>query len=228
MYIDYYYILILPALFVALWAQIKVSSTFKKYSSVPVISQMTGAQAARNILDANGLQGIRVEHVNGSLTDHYDPKNQVIRLSDKVYAATSIAALGVAAHEAGHALQYAQSYAPIKVRSAIIPVTQIGSYASMPLIFLGLALSSQTLAVVGVLLFASVVLFQVVTLPVEFDASKRAIATLGSSGYLTVDEINGAKKVLDAAAFTYVAALFTAIMNLLRMVLIVSGNRRRN
>jgi Predicted Zn-dependent protease len=228
MYIDYYYILILPALFVALWAQIKVSSTFKKYSSVPVISQMTGAQAARNILDANGLHGIRVEHVNGSLTDHYDPKNQVIRLSDKVYAATSIAALGVAAHEAGHALQYAQSYAPIKVRSAIIPVTQIGSYASMPLIFLGLALSSQTLAVVGVLLFASVVLFQVVTLPVEFDASKRAIATLGSSGYLTVDEINGAKKVLDAAAFTYVAALFTAIMNLLRMVLIVSGNRRRN
>ena len=228
MYIDYYYILILPALFVALWAQIKVSSTFKKYSAVPVISRMTGAQAARSILDANGLHGIRVEHVNGSLTDHYDPKNQVIRLSDKVYAATSISALGVAAHEAGHALQYAQSYAPIKVRSAIIPVTQIGSYASMPLIFLGLALSSQTLAVVGVLLFASVVLFQVVTLPVEFDASKRAIATLGSSGYLTVDEINGAKKVLDAAAFTYVAALFTAIMNLLRMVLIVSGNRRRN
>ena len=228
MYIDYYYILILPAFFIALWAQIKVTSTFKKYSSVPVLSKMTGAQAARNILDANGLQGIRVEHINGSLTDHYDPKNQVIRLSDSVYAAVSVSALGVAAHEAGHALQYAQNYSPIKIRSAIIPVTQIGSYAALPLVFLGLALSSQTLAVFGVLLFSAVVVFQVVTLPVEFDASKRAIATLGNSGYLTIDEITGAKKVLNAAAFTYVAALLTAIMNLLRLVLIVSGNRRRN
>ena len=226
MYYDLYYILILPALFVALWAQMKVSSTYKKYNKVPTMAKLTGAQVARSILDANGLYNVRIEHTNGSLTDHYDPRNQVIRLSGAVYSASTISAIGIAAHETGHAIQYAQGYTPIKLRSAIIPVTQIGSYAAIPLVLLGSILAVPGLAVAGVALFATVVVFQLITLPVELDASKRAIATISGGQYLTLEETEGAKKVLDAAAFTYVAALFTAIVNLLRLVLIVSSRRR--
>lgn len=223
---DYYYIiLVVPALLLSMFAQAKVSSTFSKYAKRGSQSGLTGYQAARKILDANGLSNIRIEHISGNLTDHYDPKNNVIRLSDSVYDKPSIAAAGVAAHEAGHAVQHSTGYAPIKWRNAVLPAANIGSQAAIPLAFLGLILGFEPLISIGIVLFAAVVLFQVVTLPVEFNASKRATEILDEWGMLNSAEIKGVKKVLGAAALTYVAAALTALMNLLRLIMM---SRRRN
>ncbi|MBP3378644.1 MAG: zinc metallopeptidase [Clostridia bacterium] len=223
---DYTYIIyVLPALIFAMWAQYNVQSTFKKYSKVASERGMTGYDAARRILDANGLHHVRIEQVAGDLTDHYDPKANVIRLSDTVHSVSSVAAVGVAAHEAGHAVQYAEGYSPIKIRTAIIPITRIGSNLAFPLVLLGLLFSAPLLAGIGVILFGAAVLFQLVTLPVEFNASSRAIAALSSSG-MSDEAVGDAKKVLRAAAMTYVAALATAIGNFLRLLTIANRSRR--
>lgn len=225
--IDWSYIVyVLPALIFAMWAQYNVKSTFFKYSKVPSDRGMTGYQAARLILDANGLTHVRIEAVAGDLTDHYDPKANVIRLSQTVYGVQTAAAVGVAAHEAGHAVQYATNYMPIRIRSAIIPMTNIGSTLSWPLVVLGIILSWRPIAMLGVILFSLSVVFQLVTLPVEFNASRRALAALNDSG-MTDENVDAAKKVLTAAALTYVAALATAIANLLRLISIVNRNDRR-
>lgn len=225
--IDWSYIVyVLPALIFAMWAQYNVKSTFSKYSKVPSDRGMTGYQAARLILDANGLTHVRIEAVAGDLTDHYDPKANVIRLSQTVYGVQTAAAVGVAAHEAGHAVQYATNYMPIRIRSAIIPMTNIGSTLSWPLVLLGIILSWRPIAMLGVILFSLSVVFQLVTLPVEFNASRRALAALNDSG-MTDENVDAAKKVLTAAALTYVAALATAIANLLRLISIVNRNDRR-
>ena len=221
----YYLVLVLPAILLSMWAQAKVSSTFTKYSKYGSQNGMTGYDSARKILDANGLHHIKIEKVAGNLTDHYDPKNNVIRLSQTVYDRPTVAAMGVAAHEAGHAVQHSVGYAPIKWRNAVLPVANIGSQAAIPLAILGLLLGLEPLVSVGIILFAAVVLFQLVTLPVEFNASNRAIEILGSSGMLTTTEVKGVKKVLSAAAMTYVATALASVMNLLRLVLI-SRNRR--
>ena len=228
-FFDYsYFLFMVPALIISIYAQIKVSSTFSKYSKVRNAKGLTGADAANWVLAQNGVTGIEVEHVSGDLTDHFDPRTDVIRLSDSVYSSTSVAAIGVAAHEAGHAVQHANGYAPMNIRKALVPITNIGSTLSMPLIFIGLFLPVQYDIVVnlGIALFSLAVLFQVITLPVEFDASKRAIATLEQGGTLCGEELMGAKKVLTAAAMTYLAATFTAVMSLLRLLLIVAGRRR--
>ncbi|HAG56736.1 MAG TPA: peptidase [Ruminococcaceae bacterium] len=222
----YYWILIVPSLLLALWAQMMVSSNFKKYSQVYNRRGYTGADAARMILDSNGLYHVRIERVSGNLTDHYDPKAEVIRLSDSVYGSASVAAVGVASHEAGHAVQHATGYLPIKIRSAIIPVTQIGSQLSIPLILLGFLFQLKPLVFVGILFYATAALFQLVTLPVEFNASSRAMKVLEQSEMLAGDELAGAGKVLRAAAMTYVAALLTALAQLLRLILIFGGRRR--
>ena len=222
----YYWILIVPSLLLALWAQMMVSSNFKKYSQVYNRRGYTGADAARMILDSNGLYHVRIERVSGNLTDHYDPKAEVIRLSDSVYGSASVAAVGVAAHEAGHAVQHATGYLQIKIRSAIIPVTQIGSQLSIPLILLGFLFQLKPLVFVGILFYATAALFQLVTLPVEFNASSRAMKVLEQSEMLAGDELAGAGKVLRAAAMTYVAALLTALAQLLRLILIFGGRRR--
>jgi Zn-dependent membrane protease YugP len=226
-YYDWTILLVLPALFISIWAQIKVSSTYNKYSTVYTKGGLTGAQAARAILDKNGLSHVSIERVHGHLTDHYDPRTNVIRLSESVYNSTSTAAVGVAAHEAGHAVQYAKNYAPIKLRSAIIPVTRFGSMFAIPLFFIGLILASEPFMLFGILLYATVALFQLITLPVEFNASDRAIAALDSSGMLTQDELVGARRVLSAAAMTYVAALLTSLLTLLRLLVIVNGRNNR-
>lgn len=226
-YYDWTILLVLPALIVSIWAQIKVSNTYNKYSTVNTRSGLTGAQAARTILDKNGLSHVSIERVHGHLTDHYDPKANVIRLSESVYSSTSTAAVGVAAHEAGHAVQYAKNYAPIKLRSAIIPVTRFGSMLAMPLFFVGLLLASEPFMLFGILLYAAVALFQLVTLPVEFNASDRAIEALDSSRMLTGEELVGARQVLSAAAMTYVAALLTSLLTLLRLLVIVNGRSNR-
>lgn len=222
----YYWILIVPSLLLAIWAQMMVSSNLKKYSAVYNQRGYTGADAARMILDSNGLYHVRIERVSGNLTDHYDPKDEVIRLSDSVYGSTSVAAVGVAAHEAGHAVQHATGYIPIKVRSAIIPITQIGSQLSIPLILMGFLFQFQPLVFAGILFYATAALFQLVTLPVEFNASARAMKVLEQSEMLAGDELTGAGKVLRAAAMTYVAALLTALAQLLRLILIFGGRRR--
>lgn len=216
----YYLLLVLPALLVAMWAQHKVKGTFRAYSEQRVESGLTGAQAARRILDENGLEAIRIERVGGELTDHYDPQEGVIRLSASVYDRATASAVGVAAHEAGHAVQYAVGYAPIKLRSAIIPLSNIGSTLSMPLVLLGFILGFQPLVIIGIGLFSLVTVFQLVTLPVEFNASRRAERILAGSGMVTDEEQAGVHKVLSAAAFTYVAALLVSLMNLLRLVLL--------
>ena len=226
-YYDWTILLVIPALIVSIWAQIKVSNTYNKYSTVNTRSGLTGAQAARTILDKNGLSHVSIERVHGHLTDHYDPKANVIRLSESVYSSTSTAAVGVAAHEAGHAVQYAKNYAPIKLRSAIIPVTRFGSMLAMPLFFVGLLLASEPFMLFGILLYAAVALFQLVTLPVEFNASDRAIEALDSSRMLTGEELVGARQVLSAAAMTYVAALLTSLLTLLRLLVIVNGRSNR-
>ncbi|NCB04655.1 MAG: zinc metallopeptidase [Clostridia bacterium] len=221
----YYIILVVPAILLALWAQGKVSSTFRRYSQVRPRNGMTGAQAAEAVLRANGVTGVRIERVGGNLTDHFDPREGVIRLSDSVYDASTVAAVGVAAHEAGHAAQYALEYAPIKIRNAIIPVSRIGSMMSWPLLLIGLVFNSQSLITLGILFFLAAVVFQLVTLPVEFNASTRAIAALADGGYLTEEELPGARKTLSAAAMTYVAALAVSLAQLLRLVLLFGGRR---
>lgn len=231
MYFDATYLIVLPALIFAMIAQIKVKSAFEANSKVIARRGITAYEAVREILDANGLQNVMIEHVGGSLTDHYDPRSNVIRLSDSVYGSSSVAAIGVAAHEAGHAIQYAEGYAPIKVRNAIIPVTQLGSRLAMPLVLLGLLFNNSFgwLITVGILLYTAVVLFQAVTLPVEFNASHRALQILESRYVLDTDELKKVKSVLSAAAMTYVAAMLSALLSLLRLLVLVNGrnNRRR-
>ena len=224
-YYDPTYLLLIPGLILALYAQFKVSSTFARFKKEPSRSGLTGAQIARQILDTNGCGSVRIERVPGSLTDHYDPENGVLRLSEEVYGSRSIAALGVAAHEAGHAIQDATDYGPMRIRATLVPVANIGSSAAIPLFMLGLIFSWQPLLTIGILCFSLAVLFYVVTLPVEFNASGRAVALL-ASGYLPDDEVQGVKKVLSAAALTYVAAALQAILQLLRLVLLANSRNR--
>ncbi len=227
MFFDYYYIvLVIPALIIALIAQVRVKSTFQKYNGVLNRRQYTGAMVARQILDANGLSNIRLERVRGELSDHYDPRAGVIRLSDSTFDSTSVGAIGVAAHEVGHAIQYQVGYLPIKIRSAIIPVTQLGSSLAIPIAILGLIMGMDLLVQVGILLFCAVVVFQLITLPVEFNASRRAMETLSNDHILEGDELIGARRVLSAAAMTYVASLIVAVANLLRLLALRNRNRR--
>lgn len=221
-----YLVLVMPALLLALWAQMRVKSTYAKYSRQNSRKGITGEQAARAILDRNGLQDVRIERIAGQLTDHYDPRARVVSLSDNVYGSSSIAAIGVAAHEVGHAVQHATGYGPLGLRNAIIPITNIGSTLSMPLILAGLIFNFQSLALAGILLFSLVAVFQLITLPVEFNASKRAIATLDGYGMLDSQEIQGTRKVLSAAAMTYVAALAVSLAQIFRLVLLFGGRRR--
>ncbi|MCH5192512.1 MAG: zinc metallopeptidase [Oscillospiraceae bacterium] len=223
-----YYYLLIPAIIFALYAQLKVKLTFSKYSDINNQHGYTAKEVARRILDDNGLYNVSIEYIAGELTDHYDPTTNVIRLSESVYNSTSVAAIGVAAHEVGHAIQHAQGYTPIKIRQAIIPVTQIGSRLAVPLVLLGIVISAfDWLIPVGILLYTGVVLFQAVTLPVEFNASGRALRTLDDNLILYKDEVKQARKVLSAAAMTYVAAMFSALMSLLRLIAIANGGRRR-
>jgi Zn-dependent membrane protease YugP len=228
-----YFVLVLPCVLLSLWASSSVKSTFNKYSTQYSSRHITGADAARRVLAQNGVGGVRIESVSGNLTDHYDPKSNVIRLSDSVYDSTSTAAIGVAAHEAGHAVQYAQHYAPIKLRAAIIPITNIGSRLAMPLILLGLLLTfletfSFALVYLGIACFGLSLVFQLITLPVEFNASRRAMAAIEQGGLLTAEEQRGAKKTLKAAAMTYVAATAVSLAQLLRIIMIFGGRRRRD
>lgn len=223
-YYDPTYWMILVGALIALYAQIRVSLAYSKWSKIPSSTNMTGAQIARQILDSNGCQNVRIEAIDGKLTDHYDPQDGALRLSSEVYGSTSIAALGVAAHEAGHAIQDAQSYAPLRIRTAIVPVANIGSGAAIPLFILGQVFSWQPLVEIGILCFALAVLFYVVTLPVEFNASGRAIAVLSES-YLPENEVKGVKAVLSAAALTYVAAALQALLQLLRLIILANNNR---
>lgn len=219
------YFLVLIGAVLCIFAQMKVSSTYKKYARVRSRSGLTGAEAAQRILQLSGIYDVRIEHVRGELTDHYDPAHKVLRLSDSVYGSTSLAAIGVAAHECGHAVQHDKGYGPLKIRTALVPAANIGSRAGLPLIFLGVFLGmNQLLIQVGIWVFALAVLFQLVTLPVEFNASGRALAMLGDYGMLGQEETNGCRKVLGAAALTYVAAAASAILQLLRLVLLF-GNR---
>lgn len=239
-YFDWsYLVLVVPALLFSLWASARVNSTFKKYSAIRNVRGMTGAEAARAVLRANGVTDVRIEYVSGNLTDHYDPKNKVIRLSQDVYDAATPAAVGVAAHEAGHAAQYAANYLPIRIRAAIIPATNIGSKLSVPLIILGLLLPGlrifapyteffNLIAWIGVACYSLCVLFQLVTLPTEFNASRRAVTAIERCGLLLPEEQQGAKKVLKAAALTYVAALSASLAQLLRLIIIVGGRQRRD
>ena len=222
----YYWIVLIPAMLLAGIAQIRVSTTFNRWSRVASSRGLTGARAAEAVLRFHGVYDVRIERVSGRLSDHYDPRSNVIRLSDSVYGVNSVAAVGVAAHEAGHAVQYAQGDGPIRVRSAIIPLSNIGSQLSIVFILIGLFLYSQTLFGIGVLLFSVAVVGQLVTLPVEFNASRRAIVTLESGDFLDNQELKGAKKVLSAAAMTYVAALVVSLAQLLRFVLAFSSRRR--
>ncbi|MBE7010464.1 MAG: zinc metallopeptidase [Ruminococcaceae bacterium] len=224
-YDSYYLVLVLPAILIAAFAQISVQNTFKKYEKQLSIGGKTAAMIVREILDKNGLYNISVEHVSGHLSDHYDPKSNVIRLSDSVYNSTSVASIGVAAHEAGHAVQHAVGYVPIRLRNSVLPVANLGSKLAVPIILIGIIMSMQPLVSIGILLFSALVLFQLITLPVEFNASRRAITTLREEGILNPDEIPSAKKVLSAAAMTYVAAALVSAMQLLRLILI---NRKRD
>ena len=228
-----YVYLVLPCLLLSLWASAHVNSTFRRYSKQRSQRGLTGADAAARVLAANGVRDVRIEHISGNLTDHYDPRTNVIRLSDNVYGSTSTAAIGVACHEAGHAVQYAQSYAPIKLRAAIIPITNFGSRLAMPLILLGLLFSfagnfSYTLVYLGIACFGLSLVFQLVTLPVEFNASRRALAAIEQGGILTAEEQQGARKTLRAAALTYVAATATALAQLLRLLVLFGGRNRRS
>lgn len=221
----YYILLVIPAMLVAFWAQMRVKSAFAQYSQVAVFSGLTGAQAARRILDANGLSNVRIEMVPGSLSDHYDPSAGVVRLSQDVYAKSTVAAVGVAAHETGHAIQHAVGYAPLTLRNAIIPLTNIGSGLSIPLVLIGFFMGLQPLVTLGILLFSLVTVFQLITLPVEFNASRRALQTLENYNMVTEQEQEGVQRVLSAAALTYVAALLVSVANLLRLILLFGGRR---
>lgn len=221
------YMLVIIGLLLTLVASGLVKSTFNKYSRVQSLSGMTGAQAAQRILNSAGIYDVSIEHINGNLTDHYDPRSKVLRLSDTVYGSTSVAAIGVAAHECGHAIQHQNSYVPLKLRSAIFPVASFGSKLAWPLIILGVFLSmSQTLIYAGIFLFFFAVLFQIVTLPVEFNASRRAVKILDESGILYEEEVGMTKKVLGAAALTYVAGAAAAILQLLRLLILFGGRSR--
>lgn len=236
----YYYdptiLLLIPALILTMWASFNVKHTFKKYSEISTMRALTGAQVARTILDRNGLHAVKVQRISGNLTDNFDPRSNVVNLSESTYDSTSIGAIGVAAHECGHAVQYDTEYAPIKIRNFVVPIVNVCSKAAMPIIFIGFILAgfaegssnlSRIIVDFGIILYSSVVLFQLITLPVEFNASKRALTTVESFGILTGDETKGAKKVLRAAALTYLAAALSAILSLLRLILL-SNNRRRD
>ena len=224
---DATYILVIIGAIISLIASANVNRTFKKYSRMGNSRGLSAETVAQMILDSAGITDVRIERIRGNLTDHYDPSNKVLRLSDSVYGSTSVAAIGVAAHECGHAVQHFVGYGPLKLRSVSVPVANIGSKLSWPLIFIGLLLGSVNLAEVGVLLFLFVVIFQLITLPVEFNASNRAINILEYNNVLYGNELSSARKVLSAAALTYVAALFSSILQLLRLILIVQGGNRR-
>ena len=226
--LDYFYLIILPAFLFGLYAQMKVSSTFSKYQSVQSSRGVTGAQAARRILDDNGLYDVAVVKISGNLTDNFNPKTRTVSLSDSVYGSTSVAAIGVAAHECGHAVQHATGYTPIKIRSALVPVTNFGSSAGFVILLVGMLFGSYPIAMLGVLLYSLMAVFQAVTLPVEFNASKRALATLEASGMLVGEELKMSRSVLSAAAMTYVAALVSSLATILRLLLIVGSSRRRD
>lgn len=220
-------VIMIPVLLFSLYCQIKVKRAFRRYSSVHAMCGMTGAQAAARLLQLNGITDVQIRQIGGTLTDYYDPKNKEICLSGDVYNATSVAAIGVACHEAGHACQHAQGYAPLKIRNAAIPATRIGSSLGIPLVLLGVVFTWRPLIMVGIVLYALVALFQLLTLPVEFNASRRALQTIESNQFLTEQEYRGAKKVLTAAALTYVAALASALATLLRLVLLAGRSNDR-
>ncbi len=226
---SYYIVLVIPAIIISLYAQLKVTSTFSKYSKITNKLGVTGADVARRILDMNGLTNVIIEHVSGNLSDHYDPKKRILRLSDSVFSSHSVAALGVAAHECGHAIQHARGYAPLKIRHAVFPVVQFSSGAAVPVILMGFLFNTPYLIDLGIILFSAVVFFQLVTLPVEFNASSRALKILKESNFLTygddTNEISAARKVLSAAALTYVASALVSIMQLLRFILIANNRR---
>ena len=228
-----YLVLVLPCILLSLWASSSVKSTFRRYSTQYSTRKITGADAAAKVLRNNGVQNVRIERISGNLTDHFDPKTNVIRLSDSVYDSTSTAAIGVACHEAGHAVQYATHYAPIKLRAAIIPVTNFGSKLAMPLILIGILLSfagnlSYTLVYLGIACFSLSLIFQLITLPVEFNASRRAIRAIEDAGILSAQELVGARKTLKSAAMTYVAATAVSLTQLLRLIVLFGGRRRRD
>lgn len=214
-----YLIMIMPAFIMSLYASFKVKATYARYSRIPSISGITGAQAARRLLNSAGIYDVDIELARGFLSDHYDPSNRVLRLSESVYAGNSLASVGVAAHEVGHAIQHADGYAPLKLRSTLVPMANIGSGFSWILILIGFFMHAKGLILLGILFFSAVVLFQIVTLPVEFNASSRALKALPAAGILSSDEVKGARKVLNAAAMTYVAAAITAVLQLLYFLL---------
>lgn len=224
-YFDPTFILLIPAIILSIWAQFKVHSNFNRYTKVYSRSGLTGAQVAKILLNANGITDVGIERVAGNLTDHYHPTKKMLYLSESVYGNSSISAISVAAHEVGHAIQHHENYAPLKIRSMLVPAAQIGDYASWILLIAGLILSISPLVELGIVLFSFVVLFQIVTLPVEFNASSRALQQLAYYGILDSSEIPGGKKVLSAAAWTYVASAVMAILQLLRLMLIFAGNR---
>jgi hypothetical protein len=225
-YFDSSMLVLIPALIIAAWAQYKISSTFDRYSRVRSMKGYTGADVARMLLDGSGLSDVPVELVQGKLTDHYDPANRVMRLSNDVFYGSSVASLGVAAHETGHAMQHQERYAPLMIRNSIVPVVNFGSNLSWVLFFAGFIFGITSLLRIGIVLFMTVVVFQMITLPVELNASKRALALLGSRGILYDEELQGAKRVLDAAALTYVAAALMAIAQLARLIIL--SNRRED
>ena len=222
---DSTYLLVLIGVVICLIASAKMNTTFNRYSRVRSASGMTGRDAAQRILQSAGIYDVRVEHVAGNLSDHYDPRSKVLRLSDATYNSTSVAAIGVAAHECGHAMQHAHGYAPLKLRSVLVPVANFGSNIAWPLILVGLLLGGSSLLNLGIIAFSMAVLFQLVTLPVEFNASRRAVQVLGSTGILYGDELQATRKVLSAAALTYVASAASSILQLLRLVLLFGGRR---
>lgn len=228
-YWDPTYILVVIGAVICMIASARVKGTFNKYSQLRSMSGMNGAQAAQRVLQAAGIYDVQVRHVSGSLTDHYDPRTKTVNLSDPVYNATSVAALGVAAHECGHAIQHAKSYAPLSIRSALVPIANFGSMLAWPVILIGLLFNTRSSGLIidiGILLFSAAVLFQLVTLPVEFDASRRALVMLRTQGILADDELKYTRKVLKSAALTYVASAAAAILQLLRIILITNGRRR--
>ncbi|MGI6112267.1 MAG: zinc metallopeptidase [Bilifractor sp.] len=227
-YFDWTYILIIFAFLLSLIVQTSMQSTFRRYSRVASLCGLSGAEAARRILDSEGLYQVRVQPIRGSLTDHYDPRSKTVNLSETVYGSRSLSALGVAAHECGHAIQDAQEYVPLRVRSALVPAANFGSQFSWILFFIGLLFSSQILCQIGILLFCLALLFQLVTLPVEFNASHRALVKLGDMGLMNRSEVKNTRKVLRAAAMTYVAAVCTSLLYLLRMIILSGGGRRRD
>lgn len=228
-YWDPTYILVVIGAVICMIASARVKGTFNKYSQIRSMSGMNGAQVAQRVLQAAGIYDVQVRHVSGSLTDHYDPRTKTVNLSDPVYNATSVAALGVAAHECGHAIQHAKSYAPLSIRSALVPVANFGSMLAWPVILIGLFFNTRSSGLIidiGILLFSAAVLFQLVTLPVEFDASRRALVMLRTQGILADDELKYTRRVLKSAALTYVASAAAAILQLLRIILITNGRRR--